>query len=161
MRGFSLLELVIVLMIIGIMAPGIATFMRSGAASYAAAKERNGLTIKTAIAMQRITGELANLMSLQTMLSQQIVFTNHNGDTIEIALSGSTITHKTNAGAAYTLVDDVGGTTPLLFTYFDSNLATTATAANVRVINVSLTVTNGISNIALINSVLARNRLLV
>lgn len=161
-RGFTLFEMVVVLAIIGILAATTSPMIYSVVRAYDATLNRAVTLDKLRYATERIARELRDASggssgSFATMSStavsvirQECLYSGGSCTTITrtvtISLNSSagtiTLAYSTPAVSA-TLTDQVSTTgNGLSFVYYDSNGNVTSTAANVRYVEVSLTLTS-------------------
>jgi prepilin-type N-terminal cleavage/methylation domain-containing protein len=151
-KGFTLIELIMVIVITAIIAAIAGSALYQGFKSYITAEAITPLTNKGSAALSQLNVDLSNAVSFTTIGAQSLVFVNTSGETITYAYSSNTLTRQVNAGSANTVTDQL---TSLTFTYYTSGLATTATPSAVRLVVIQMTITG--SSISLINSVFPRN----
>ena len=99
-KGFSLFEVIAVLVIMGILAVGLSMGLIKGVEQYLFASEANAISQKAQLAMARIKKELVGIISVDSISGNQIRYTrpysppscqNSNGCTFIIQKSGSSI----------------------------------------------------------------------
>jgi len=148
-EGFSLIEIVVVCVLIGIIAAVIIPPLHQGVQSFAVTETRGDLTSQARQAATRMIRELRNIQkeadntpNISTANVASITFVDVLDNTITFSLSGSTVQRNSNP-----LVEQVSS---LQFRYFDANnteltsLPLDATNRNnVRRIMVTLTLAEG------------------
>ncbi len=99
-KGFSLIEVIAVLVIMGILAVGLSMGLIKGVEQYLFAGEATEISQKAQVAMARIKKELIGIISVDSISGNQIRYTrpysppscqNSNGCTFIIQKSGSSI----------------------------------------------------------------------
>ena len=156
-KGFSLIELVIVIVLITIVATASATFLTQGLKNYTSGEPIIPLAGKTNLAVDNLMRELLSAGSISTIGTTTLVFINELGETITIGLSGTTLQRTSSSGGGIqTLCTNV---TALTFAHFDSAFATTAIAANVSFVTIAITVTDRGIPYSLIAGTLIRRKL--
>jgi prepilin-type N-terminal cleavage/methylation domain-containing protein len=99
-KGFSLIEVIAVLVIMGILAVGLSMGLIKGVEQYLFASEATEISQKAQLAMARIKKELVGIISVDSISGNQIRYTrpysppscqNSNGCTFIIQKSGSSI----------------------------------------------------------------------
>jgi len=99
-KGFSLIEVIAVLVIMGILAVGLSMGLIKGVEQYLFAGEATEISQKAQVAMARIKKELVGIISVDSISGNQIRYTrpysppscqNSNGCTFIIQKSGSSI----------------------------------------------------------------------
>ena len=140
-EGFSLIEIVVVCVLIGIIAAVIIPPLHQGVQSFAVTETRGDLTSQARQAATRMIRELRNIQkeadntpNISIANATRIDFVDVLDNTITFSLSGSTVQRNSNP-----LVEQVSS---LQFRYFDvNNLELTGgfTPDNVRRIMVTLT----------------------
>jgi len=148
-EGFTLIEIVVVCVLIGIIAAVIIPPLHQGVQSFAVTETRGDLTSQARQAATRMIRELRNIQkeadntpNISTANVASITFVDVLDNTITFSLSGSTVQRNSNP-----LVEQVSS---LQFRYFDANnteltsLPLDATNRNnVRRIMVTLTLAEG------------------
>ena len=144
-RGFSLMELVVVIMLMGILFSAGAVLLGKVFTSYFTARDITDAQWQGLVALERMTRELrlarsATAADLAISTSTQIAFTDINGDAIAYSLNGTALT-RSSGGASLALADKMS---TLNFFYLQGDGQTTAaTAANVSYITVRIRVVDG------------------
>ena len=148
-EGFTLMEIILVLVLIGIMAAVLVPTLQEGVQSYTATETRGDLTSQARQAASRITRELRNIQkeadntpNISSANATTVTFVDVLDNTISFTLSGGTVQRNSNA-----LVEQVSN---LSFRYFDATNAEltslpldAANRNNVRRILVVLTLAEG------------------
>jgi len=141
-QGFTLLEVVVVLVLVGLSALFGTQMLTSVARGYILVRSSDAVAQKAQMALQRMTNEFSYITAVNSSASSSITYTANFNDTElhTIALSGNTITY-TVSGTPYVLTDSVA-TNGLNFTYFNNYNATgesSFTPGSTKIIGISLT----------------------
>jgi len=141
-QGFTLLEVVVVLVLVGLSALFGTQMLTSVARGYILARSSDAVVQKAQIALQRMTNEFSYITAVSSSASSSITYTANFNDSEShtIALSGNAITY-TVSGTPYVLTDSVA-TNGLNFTYFNNYNATgesSFTSGSTKIIGISLT----------------------
>ena len=170
-KGFSLIEVIAVLVIMGILAVGLSVGLIKGVEQYLFANEATEISQKAQFAMARIKKELTGIISVDSISGNQIRYTrpysppscqNNNGCSFIIQKSGNSIllTNLQPDGGAdsQVLIDHVldpyaGGDVFLVFKKFDGEDWVVATGFNeLAKIQVLLVLTYGPGSTIRLNS---------
>lgn len=135
-KGFTLIELVIVIVLVGIIGSSTALLLRQTFKSYFTGKKITDIALKTSIASNILIREIKNLEVLNSIAATSMTYTNHKGESITIDFNSSNLRRSVNSASAQILCNQVSS---VAFNYYDSTYAVTATPANVRYITVTLT----------------------
>ncbi len=108
-KGFTLIEIIVTLVLVGILATVAGFGIVEVARGYAAAKENERMAQTARIAMLRISRELMDLDSVTSAGASEIAVTDPHGDRVAIGLSGTEILldDDTDANGGEILIDRV------------------------------------------------------
>ena len=161
-RGFTLVELVIVITIVGIISVVIGSMLLGTVKAWTFKFNRNDSLWDGRIALDRMTREIRaikNTTSVTTASAAQFRFIDAGNKDITYSMS-STNLNRTENGTANLLAENVSS---LAFTYYDTNGNTIATptvspsATNIRRIRISLTLTKNGENVYLRSDASTKN----
>lgn len=151
-KGFTLIEMVIVMLILGIVMSAASLMLSAGFTNYFTGVNVTQLSNQATLAMSRITKELQQANSFSAINATNITFTTSGGSIITYSWSNPILT-RTGA-AARTMSNQV---TNFSLSYYQSNFTTTSSLTAVRAITINMTLSNGKENIPLINTVYLNN----
>lgn len=161
-QGFTLIELVIVIVTVGIIA-GIVGFILLGATnSWRFASLRKDILWDGRLAMNRMVREIKeikNLTSVTTASSSQFRFTRVDDSDITYSLSGTDL-NRTESGTSNLLAENVSG---LTFAYYNASGGQIVTPTvspletDIRRVRINLTLTKNVENIYLQSESVPRN----
>ena len=140
-RGFSLIEVVLVIIILGAIVGVSAQFMGTSFQLYFTSRDNLNVDAQARAALERMTRELRGVRpatGLTMTPATQITFTDETGTSVLYILGGGNLLRNAQVLA--------GGVTGLSFVYLNSAGAVTAIAAQVFYISVQFTVTQGGKN---------------
>jgi prepilin-type N-terminal cleavage/methylation domain-containing protein len=152
-KGFTLIEAVITIVIVGILSSIAAVIIIEGVKASAKEENLSGVHYQARIAMERMEREIRLIRSqtagdIPTMAATDLIFCDVTGKAVEFQLAGSVLNRRESAtcsplawGGWNTLSS--GGVNPLTFTYLDLTGAGGATAANLWFVDINLTDTQG------------------
>lgn len=152
--GFSLIELVIVIALSGILMMAVAEIIRYSVDSTQHQYKLDYLVSEQQFAMQRITRDLQQIRSNQVtdlliMTADDIRFVDQRGNIVEYRLVGNDLQLNTWDIAKQVSI--------FRLNYYDRNGRLTTIAANVRYINVTLSVQDGATTFASSSTIFLRN----
>jgi prepilin-type N-terminal cleavage/methylation domain-containing protein len=156
-HGFTLLELIIVIMLIGIIAGISSKMLSQGFSGYFNTRNVLDADWQARLATERMQRDIRDVRSpvdIATAAASQLVFTNTEGNQITYSLSGTTLMRQTNTNTTQVLAD---GVQSLTFTYFDRTGAVTTTLANIRYIEFSLNIVLNNTNFTVSSAAYTRN----
>jgi prepilin-type N-terminal cleavage/methylation domain-containing protein len=169
-KGFTLIELVITMVLIGIVAYIAADAMSTGIKVFFVTENRKEALDQARIAMERMTREIRNLRSnsdVGTGSGTQFCFTNVNGTTISFRYSGSpanTIARQDGLANLAACPGAAGNTlsnniTTLTFSYIrlDGTVDAAFSAANTKRIRIIITSNESGETVTLQSDVWLRN----
>lgn len=155
-QGFTLIEIVIVILILGIIIGMSSSLLSQGLASFSAGENIANASWQGQLAIERLSQDIRLIRSntdVTTLGANNFAFTDVDGNTISYALSGTSL-NLTQNGNAETLAD---GVQSLAFNYFDKNGAVTATTTLVRYIQITLNITKNNVNYSITTAIYPRN----
>jgi prepilin-type N-terminal cleavage/methylation domain-containing protein len=91
-KGFTLIEIIVVLVILGIVAGGLSGAIIFGAQHFIFAREANQLSQKAQLALARIKKELTDVKEISASSDRSIEYVFANGEKYEIKLDDNQIT---------------------------------------------------------------------
>lgn len=159
-RGFSLIELIVVIVVFGVIAATGAQLMGNGFRAYFSGKDMTEMDSQTRVALERMTRELRSVRApadLTVVPANEISFVDAGGNSIRYCMG----TVGTCPGAAGELVRNTqplaGGVSGLAFSYLDRAGVATTTPALVYYITVNFTAAQGTISKAFQATVSPRN----
>ena len=146
-RGFSLVELVVVIVLLGLMAAVSANLISDTMLASYTATNNQASGSAARYAAERITREVRELSygatggyQITTMTATSLAFTKQDGTVVTITSSAGTLTLRyTSVGAAQTLAT---GVSSFAFAYMDQLGATTTDPEEVRFVQVTMSIQN-------------------
>lgn len=159
-RGFTLIEIIVSLILLGILAAGVFGFMGQAVRGFFVARDALEITQKAQIALNKMRIELTYLDKTQavTGTATSIAYTANFSGTAEAAAiaydaGGNRITWN-----GVTLVDDVGG---LTFAYFDDPAAAASSSyqSTTNLIGITLVMLDADGNTATFTTRVALGKL--
>jgi prepilin-type N-terminal cleavage/methylation domain-containing protein len=163
-NGFTLFEIIIVIVIIGIISTIAAMIIMQGVRAYSDEQSRSDVHYQTRLAMERMAREIrmarqqseigtAVLGTIAGNPTNSFIFTDITGATITYSLTGTTL-NRTVGGIPSLLAYDV---TPLEFRHYNNVNALTTSAASVWYIDITMTSTQGVESLQMRTRVHPRN----
>lgn len=151
-RGFTLLEMVMVLALVGIVALILSQVIYSGMNSWFFIKEQKSMMTDASSAMRRMVREIRLANSITTFASSECQFTDISGAAINYRQVGSNLQRNSEIMLQCVAVNG------LQFSYLDSQGGAAASASTIRSIQIVLTTQNGSNRVALLSSASIRKR---
>jgi prepilin-type N-terminal cleavage/methylation domain-containing protein len=151
-HGFTLIELVMVIILFGIVTIGATRFFLQGVTGYVDAQNVTNANWDGQVSMMRMTRDIRMIRSandITTNTSAELSFTDVGGNAIDFKLTGSNLMRNTQVLAR--------GVTGLTLTYFDKNGASNSTPSSLHYVTIALTVTDNNTNYTLTTSVELRD----
>ena len=137
-RGYTLIEMILVMIILVIIMGVIGLTLRAGTNSYSTSQPLVEMSSEAVFAVENVTRELQSALSLITIGANNITFINYLGQTVVVNLSSGNVNRSNDGGStSYLLAANVSA---LNFVYYDGTLAVTATPANVRYVTMQITI---------------------
>lgn len=140
-HAFTLIELIIVIVLMGLLASVAARILAEGLRSLLTARQLTEANWQGQLAVERMLRDLrsvrsANDISIST--ANEFAFTNMDGNTVDYKLTGSSLMQGSNV-----LAD---GINTLTFTYYNQNGTSGATGTAIHYVKASLNVTQNNTN---------------
>lgn len=146
-RGFTLVEVILVMLLLGIIAAVGAQIMGAGLQTYVAARDSLSVDAQARLALERMTRELRAVRSpsgLSLTPGNEVTFIDTDGTSIRYCLAMVNGCPGTTAGELMRNNQPLaGGVSGLAFTYSDRNGAPTADPEQVFYISVQFDVAQG------------------
>lgn len=161
-KGFTLIEVIIVIIVIGIVSVIIGSMLLGVVKAWTFKFNRNDILWDGRLALDRMTREIRaikNSTSVTTATSSQFRFTDTGNKDITYSLS-STNLNRTENGTANLLAENVSG---LTFTYYNSSdavipsPAVSPSATDIRRVRINLMLTKNGQNVYLQSDASAKN----
>lgn len=152
--GFTLIELVIVIVIMGVIAVASSQLLATGLTAYLTNKNIINATAQARLALERMTRDIRAVRTsadISAASATQFTFVDTNGSSVAYSLSGTNLMRNSQI-----LAHGISG---LTFTYYDENGNSGAAIANIKYITILLNVTEGNTNFSVDTSVYPRNLL--
>jgi prepilin-type N-terminal cleavage/methylation domain-containing protein len=149
--GFTLIELIMVIVIMGVISVVIGHILFQSFQTFITAQSVSDDDWQGLLSMNKFTNDVHNIRSMNdisTITASSFSFVDMSGTTVTYALSGSSLQRSGTTLAS--------GVTGMAFAYYDKNYTVTSTAANVRYITFSTTLTQ--NNLSLTFSTMAGTR---
>jgi len=146
-KGFTLTELVMVIVIVGVIAGLFAPLISAALDSWFFTKTERDVLFSTRLAMNRMVREIRQIKdtsSINTFTSAEFEFVDIDDNTINFQQSGTSLNRNSNE-----LTDKLQNPGGLTFTYLDSDGAVTAVSTSVRMVRIKLILTSGDSSITI------------
>jgi len=140
-NGFTLVEIVITIVLIGILSGIAAIIILQGVRAYSSEQSRSDVHYQARAAMERMTREIRLIRSqgadITTMANNNLQFIDVNGATIGFSWANPTLSRWNGA------TNDVlaAGVTAFTFSYFQQDGVTVATPANIWFVEITVTAT--------------------
>ncbi len=138
LRGFTLIEMVMTIVIFGIIAVVLSRTLFHSYQMFTTAQNLTEVDWKGFLALERITDDLRTIRSpsdISTLQATQLSFVDVNGVTVQFQLSGTILLRNSQTLAT--------GVPSLTFSYLNSSGASTSSPTAVRYIRTTLSLTEG------------------
>lgn len=155
-RGFSLIEMVIVIIILGIIVGMSSQLLMQGLYSFPTGADLIDANWQGQLAIERMSRDILQVRSasdISSMTSSNFGFTDLDANTISYSLSGTDLILTQN-GSSQTLAQNIQS---LTFSYFDHNGASTVSTTSVSYVKMSMTVTTSNVTYSLTTMIYPRN----
>lgn len=155
-RGFSLIELIIVMILMSIVAGISGVMLTAGFKSYTQGKPIIPVAGKANVALTNLMREIQDAQTITAATATSMTIINQSGQTISFNWSNTTLTRTVSPEPAQSLCTNVSA---FSFAYFDSSFATAVTLADIRFITAAFTLTEGPVVYPLMTGAVMRQRL--
>ena len=162
-KGFTLIEMVIVIVLVGILATIAATIIMQGIRAYSDEQYRSDAHYQARFAMERMAREIREIRSntaadIPAMTGTALQYNDINGLQMGFRLNAGNIERTEDNGATWqTLAINITGPGGTIFTYLDNTGAVTAAPASLWLVQIQFTATQGTESIDMQTTVHPRN----
>lgn len=147
-KGFTLIEMIVVMLITSIVVVFAATLMRTSFSGYFIAVNDTKLSTQATLTMSKISRELQNAISFSAINSTNVSFSTMDGSNVTYSWTNPTLTRT--GSSAQILNNNI---TNFSLSYYRSDFTATSTLTLVKAITITMTVGNGNESVSLINTV--------
>jgi prepilin-type N-terminal cleavage/methylation domain-containing protein len=163
--GFTLIEMVVVIVILGVMSTLAALIILQGVESYSTEDQRSNVHYQASLAMERMVREIrlirtpASVTSLLTNRSQ-LQYTDINNASIGFRLNAGNgnIERSQDGGVTWqTLATGIIAPGGNIFTYLDNTGASTTINSNLWLIQIQFTATQGTQSVTMLSTLFPMN----
>lgn len=147
LTGFTLIELVMVIAIVGVIALVAAPFISTALDSWLFTQTERDIVFSARLAMNRMVREIRqikNVASISTFTDTEFEFLDIDDTSINFQQSGNSLLR--NSDELTNKLQNPGG---LTFTYLDSDVNTTGTRDDIRMVRMKLVLVTGDSSITI------------
>jgi len=140
-HGFSLIELVMVIVLMGIIASIASKILAEGLNNLLTARKVNDANWQGQLAMERMIRDFRDVRSsgdISISSASEFAFTDINGNSIDYKLSGTSLMQGSSI-----LAD---GISSLVFTYYNASGTSGASGSAIHYVKAAITVTQGGAN---------------
>lgn len=138
-RGFTIIELIMVIVIVGFIFGLAGSMLATGFRSYFLSENISSSASMANIAMSNMMREIEGAQSFSSVAATSVTFVNAAGNTITYDLNGTTL-ERTDSNGTQPVCKSLSSFT---FAYYDSTLVTTATLASIVYVTAQVTLTVG------------------
>ena len=165
-RGFTLIEVVITIVIVGIIAGIAAMIILQGVRAYSAEQSRSDVHYQARLAVERMAREVRLVRSrtvadIPTMTPTDLLFCDVTGKAVEFQLVGTALNRRESATCSPSAWGGwnalATGVTPLTVSYFQRDGVTAATATTLWFVVIDMTDVQGSETLRLRTRVHPRN----
>jgi prepilin-type N-terminal cleavage/methylation domain-containing protein len=149
-NGFTLLEVIVVMILVGIVAVALSGVIIYGVKNYIFGRDAGQLSQRAQLALARIDKELIEATAVTVANNNQITYTSSSGNIYILLLNGTQITLNQNGTGAQILISGVtannGGNNFLTFTQTDGSAWTTPAFTFAQLTRIQVWITLDILN---------------
>ena len=157
-NGFTLVEIVITIVLVGILAGIAAMIILQGIRSYSDEQARSNVHYQARLAMERMAREIRQIRStadIPTMAGTTLRYVDVNGVQTGFQLTGTDIERTEDNGSTWQIL--ATGTTAFNFNYFRQDGVTPAAAATLWFVEITMTSEQGAESLQMRTRVHPRN----
>lgn len=162
-KGFTLIEIVITIVIVGIISGIAAVIIAQGVRSYSDEQDRSDMRYRAGLALERMSREIrmirsASAADIPIMTGSILRYTDINGAAMGFRLNAGAIERTEDNGATWNpLATNITAPGGNLFTYLDSAGSVTGSQASLWFVQIEFTATQGAETETFRSSVHPRN----
>ena len=150
-HGFTLIEIVMVIMLIGLISMAVMRFYASSLVATQTTQNVSDALLQARLALERMVIDIRSIRSandITVKTGTNLAFTDINNDSFNYSLSGDNLLCNSEVLAS--------GVSSLAFAYYDKSGVVTGTTANIRYIKITINVIKNNVNLPLSTSVYLR-----
>ena len=157
-NGFTLIEMIIVIVILGILSTLAALIILQGVKAYSVEDQRSNVHYQARLAMERMVREIRLIRSTADVTSAltdgtQLQYVDINNAAIGFRLNAGQIQRTQDGGITWQpLASGITAPGGNMFTYLDNTGASTATKANLWLIQIQFTATQGTESVTMLTT---------
>lgn len=151
-NGFTLVELIIVIVILGILVVVTEPLLQSGFDAYFTQRNITEANWQESLALSRMKRDIRGMPTLANITmatSSELAFTDSENESVDYTLSGTNLLRNTDVLAS--------GVNSISFAYYNRYGATTTTLSDIRYINITLNVTKNNVDYTTFTTIFVRN----
>jgi prepilin-type N-terminal cleavage/methylation domain-containing protein len=162
-QGFTFIEIIIVIVLVGILGTIAATIIMQGIRAYSDQQSRSDAHYQARFAMERMAREIREIRSntaadIPAMTGTTLQYNDINGVQTGFRLNAGNIERTEDNGATWqTLAINITGPGGNIFTYLDTGGAVTVAPASLWLVQIQFTATQGTESIDMHTAVHPRN----
>jgi prepilin-type N-terminal cleavage/methylation domain-containing protein len=162
-KGFTLIEIIIVIVLVGILATMAAMIIMQGVRAYSVEQSRSDAHYQARFAMERMAREIREIRSntaadIPAMTGTTLQYNDINGVQMGFRLNAGNIERTEDNGVTWqTLAINITAPGGNIFTYLDDTGAVTASPASLWLVQKQFTATQGTESIDMQTTVHPRN----
>ena len=156
-KGFTLIETIVVMVIVGIISLIFAAYVREGFEAWVFFSGQKGLAFETRAALYRVVREIKLInhnLGISTHTSQQISFEDIYGNPVTFSQEGTRLRRNNDI-----LLENLENPNGLTFSYFDKNGSSANFRENIYLVRIRLVTVKGQNRFVIESAAALRNEI--